>query len=66
VDDKGGCPGLWTESGWRTACWAGLPEVNRRAAVRWLAVLARRAMAARAVSVAGTGVADLAGDGGRP
>ena len=49
-----------------TACWAGLPEVNRRAAVRWLALLASRAMTARAVGVAGTGVAAVAGDGGRP
>jgi len=68
VDDKGGCPGLRTESGWRTAGWAGLPEVNRRAAVRWLAVLASRALAARALAAgpAGTEVAELAGDGGRP
>jgi hypothetical protein len=40
--------------------------VNRRAAVRWLAVLASRAMAARAVGVAGTGLAAVAGDRGRP
>jgi hypothetical protein len=42
--------------------------VNRRAAVRWLAVLASRALAARALGVdpAGTEVADVAGDGGRP
>jgi hypothetical protein len=55
-------------SGRRTAGWAGLPEVNRQAAVRWLAVLASRALAARALGVdpAGTEVADLAGDGGRP
>ena len=55
-------------SGQRTACWAGLPEVNRRAAVRWLAMLASRALAARAVGAgpAGTGVAELVGDGGRP
>src|SRR5919204_1369989 len=28
-------------------CWAGLPEANRRAAVRWLAVLASRVVAVR-------------------
>src|SRR6266487_3813753 len=54
---------------WATQeCWAGLPEASRRAAVRWLAVLASRVVAARVpgVGAAGTDVADLAGEGGRP
>jgi hypothetical protein len=48
-------------------CWAGLPEANRRAAVRWLAVLASRVLATRLpqVGAAGTGAVDLAGEGGR-
>jgi hypothetical protein len=57
-------------SGQPTACWAGLPEVNRRTAVGWLAVLASRAMTARAPGVdpAGIriGVAAVAGDGNQP
>src|SRR5215218_6133973 len=49
-------------------CWAGLPEANRRAAVRWLAVLASRVAAARLPSVGATGVEvrDQASEGGRP
>jgi hypothetical protein len=53
-------------SGQPAACWAGLPEVNRRTAVGWLALLASRAMTARAVGVAGTGIAAVTGGGGRP
>ncbi|MER6386807.1 hypothetical protein [Streptomyces sp. NPDC001250] len=33
--------------------WAGLPEVNRLLAVRWLAVLAGRALPDMAPSVSG-------------
>ena len=46
----------------------GLPEANRRAAVRRLAVLASRVAAARLASVVATGVEvrDQAGEGGRP
>src|SRR5215218_5270635 len=49
-------------------CWAALPEANRQAAVRWLAVLASRVVAVRLPSVGQTGVdvAGLAGEGGRP
>jgi hypothetical protein len=67
VDEGGGGRRTGRESGTGqpTACWAGLPEVNRRTAVGWLAVLASRAMTARAVGVAGTGVAAVAGDGGQ-
>ncbi len=48
-------------------CWAELPEANRRAAVRWLAVLASRVVAVRlpGVGAAGVDVGDLAGEGGR-
>src|SRR5215207_3909428 len=48
--------------------WAELPEANRRAAVRWLAVLASRVLATRVpeAGAAGGGVAGLAGEGGRP
>jgi hypothetical protein len=68
VDEGGGgrCTRRESGSGQPTACWAGLPEVNRRTAVGWLAVLASGAMMARAVGVAGTGIAAVAGDGGRP
>jgi hypothetical protein len=31
-------------------CWAHLPEANRQAAVRWLAVLASRMVAAQVPS----------------
>src|SRR6266508_4672006 len=41
-------------------CWASLPEVNRRAVVGWLAVLASRVLAAR-VPDAGAAGADLGG-----
>src|SRR6266511_55044 len=56
---------------WATQeCWAGLPEASRsrRAAVRWLAMLASRVVAARVqeAGAAGTDVADLAGERGRP
>jgi hypothetical protein len=46
----------------------GLPEANRQAAVRWLAMLASRVVAVRQPSVASAGgdVAGLAGEGGRP
>src|SRR5512132_3639140 len=37
-------------------CWAELPEANRQAAVRWLAVLASRVVAARLPGVGQTGV----------
>jgi hypothetical protein len=49
-------------------CWTELPEANRRAAVGWLAMLASRLLAAEApeAGAAGTGVWDLAGEGGRP
>ena len=49
-------------------CWAALPEANRQAAVRWLAVLASRVVAARLPGVGQTGVevGELAGAGGRP
>src|SRR5215207_736423 len=49
-------------------CWAGLPEANRRAAVRWLAVLASRVVAAQLpeAGLAGTDVWAPAGEGGRP
>src|SRR5919106_1175195 len=49
-------------------CWAELPQANRRAAVRWLAVLASRVVAAQVpgVGIAGTDVCHLAGEGGRP
>src|SRR6266516_5639249 len=53
---------------WATKqCWAGLPEANRRTAVRWLAVLASRAVAVRVpeAGATGTGVLDLADEGGR-
>ena len=51
-----------------TQCWAGLPEVNRRAAVGWLAVLAGRVVATQLPSMGVTGVEvrDQAGEGGRP
>jgi hypothetical protein len=54
---------------WATKqCWAGLPEANRRAAVRWLAELASRVVAARVPEAGATGadVGDLASEGGRP
>jgi hypothetical protein len=54
---------------WATKqCWAELPEANRLAAVRWLAVLASRVVAVRLPGVGATGVdvTDLAGEGGRP
>src|SRR6266511_2185869 len=49
-------------------CWAELPEANRRAAVRWLAVLANRVVMVRVadVSAASVDVWDPAGEGGRP
>jgi hypothetical protein len=49
-------------------CWAKLPEANRQAAVRWLAVLASRMVAVRlpGVDQMGVEVGELAGDGGRP
>ena len=48
-------------------CWAELPEANRRAAVRWLAILASRVVAVRLPGVGATGVdvRDLAGEGGQ-
>src|SRR5919198_1212092 len=36
-------------------CWAALPEANRRAAVRWLAVLASRVVAVRLPSAGAAG-----------
>jgi hypothetical protein len=49
-------------------CWAGLPEANRRAAVRWLATLASRVVAVRLPEAGATGadVGDPAGEGGWP
>ncbi len=49
-------------------CWAELPEANRRAAVRWLAILASRVVAVRlpGVATAGVDVGELAGEGGQP
>jgi hypothetical protein len=49
-------------------CWAELPQANRQAAVRWLAVLASRVVAMRLPGVGQTGVdvGELAGEGGRP
>src|SRR5215213_10786553 len=47
-------------------CWAELPEANRQAAMRWLAVLASRVVAVRLPGVGATGVevGGLAGEGG--
>jgi hypothetical protein len=46
---------------WATKqCWVELPEANRRAVVRWLAVLASRVLAARLPEVGAAG-ADLGG-----
>ena len=64
--------GSWTTgedpgpTGGGQQCWSGLPEANRQAAVRWLAVLASRVVAARlpGVGAAGVDVGDLAGEGG--
>src|ERR687897_2053011 len=54
---------------WATKqCWAELPEANRRAAVRSLAVLASRMVAVQ-VPEAGPAGGDMwapAGEGGRP
>src|ERR671930_1266474 len=49
-------------------CWEGLPEANRRAAVRWLAVLASRVVAVQVPGTgpAGTNLWDPAGEGGQP
>src|SRR4029453_4990408 len=42
---------------WATKqCWAELPEANRQAAMRWLAVLASRVVAVRLPGVGATGV----------
>jgi len=70
VDERGGGPGAGAGAGAggrRAVCWAGLPEMNRRVAVRWLAVLAGRVLSARGLDadVAVFEVADVAGAGGR-
>ena len=60
---------LFRSPQWATQeCWAGLPEASRRAAVRWLAILASRVVAVRlpGVATAGVDVGELAGEGGQP